>query len=448
MQPIGTTLQQLRAGLTTSRALTEACLARIADPAGEGARVYTRVDAEAALAQADAADALLRAGNGDKPLLGLPISVKDLFDVKGEVTTAGSVVLKDAVPAAQDAVIVQRLRSAGAVIVGRTNMTEFAYSGLGLNPHYGTPANPWDRATRRIPGGSSSGAAVSVTDGMASSAIGTDTGGSVRVPSALCGITGFKPTARRVPMQGTLPLATSLDSIGPLAATVDCCVRLDAVLAGEVYAAIEEQPLSSFRLGVLQGYVLDGLDDAVTHAFQQALATLQQAGATTEPVHFDALARIPMSNQTAATEAFTWHRNLLERAGSGYDPHVSKRILQGRGVLAADYLDLLQARREIIAAAAVAFAGFDAILLPTTPRIAPPIADLEATDDAYFDANGAMLRNASIFNFLDGCGLSVPCHREGEAPVGLMIAGIHGTDRRVLQVGTAIETALIPLRSV
>lgn len=444
MPSIAHVLQQLRSGEVTSRSLTEQCLARIADPRGEGARTFTRIS-DTALRQADAADALRRSDKvADKPLLGLPISVKDLFDVAGEVTTAGSVVLADAPPATKDATIVARLRAAGAVILGRTNMTEFAYSGLGLNPHYGTPANPWHREERRIPGGSSSGAAISVTDGMAAAAIGTDTGGSVRIPAALCGLTGFKPTASRIPMEGALPLARSLDSIGPIAATVDCCARLDAVLAGEAYKP--QPPLTHLKLGVLQGYVLEHLDDATAYAFQNALLALKDAGFTTEAIEFPALARIPFSNQTAAAEAYTWHRRLLETSSHRYDPHVSARILHGAGMLAADFLDLMQARREIIAEAAHVFAPYDAILLPTTPIIAPKIADLEHDDTAYFNANGAMLRNTSIFNFLDGCGLSIPCHREGDAPVGLMIASTQGKDAHLLRVGATIEAVLAPLR--
>jgi aspartyl-tRNA(Asn)/glutamyl-tRNA(Gln) amidotransferase subunit A len=446
MTPLSELLQQLRTQQTTSRALTEACLANIADPTGEGARVFIRVDREAALKQADAADLRLREGRTNQPLLGLPISVKDLFDVAGQATTAGSVVLRDAPPATADATIIQRLRAAGAVIIGSTNMTEFAYSGLGLNPHYGTPANPWDRATKRIPGGSSSGAAVSVTDGMASAAIGTDTGGSIRIPAALCGLTGFKPTARRVPTDGCVPLARSLDSIGPIAPTVDCCARIDAVLSAQSYLPIEAKSLGSFRLGVLQGYVLDGLDDAVAYAFHGALLALKQAGANIGPVELPGLNRIPMSNQTAAAEAFAWHRRLLEASSHRYDPRVSERILHGAGMLAADFLDLMDSRRALIAEADLAFADYDAILLPSAPWIAPPIADLEASHDAYFHANGMMLRNTSIFNFLDGCALSIPCHAPGEAPVGLMIAGLHGEDMTIFRAGAAIEAALAPGR--
>ncbi len=449
-QPSALTLQELlyrlRTGQADSRSLLEDCLERIADPGGEGASTFLRVYADAARAQADAADALYRKGDATGPLAGIPVSIKDLFDVGRDVTRAGSRVLAGSPPALRDATVIARLRHAGAVIVGRTNMTEFAYSGVGLNPHYGTPRNPWDRISARIPGGSSSGAAVSVSDGMAAVAIGTDTGGSVRIPAALCGLTGFKPTARRVPLDGLVPLAPSLDSVGPIGVSVDCCKRVDAVLAGDTYAPHAALDLSALHLGVLQGYVLDALDDAVTEAFGAALDTLALAGARIQTVHLPALARIPASNQTAATEAYAWHRSLLEARSDDYDPHVSARILHGAGVLAADYLNLMRARQEIIREAVTAFAEFDAILLPTTPRIAPTIASLEGSNDVYFEVNGAMLRNTSVFNFLDGCALSVPCHRQGEAPVGLMIAALGGRDAHILQVGAAIEKALRPPR--
>src|SRR6266404_4067777 len=219
------------AGGTSSRSLVEECLARIADPAGEGRRVFLKIHADTARAAADAYDALRRHGAAPSLFAGIPISVKDLFDVAGDVTTAGSVALRHAPPATRDATAITRLRAAGFIPIGRTNMTEFAFSGLGINPHYDTPRNPYDRKTGRIPGGSSSGAAVSVTDSMAFGAVGTDTGGSCRIPAALCGLVSFKPTAKRIPLGGVLPLSSSLDSIGPLAASVVCCAALDAVLA-------------------------------------------------------------------------------------------------------------------------------------------------------------------------------------------------------------------------
>lgn len=446
MHSIAEILRKLEGSEISSRELVEESLAAITDSSGEGSRTFTRIYADSAKRSADAADVCLRRGDSTGPLMGIPVSIKDLFDVEEEVTTAGSVVLADAAPARVDASVVRRLKDAGAVLVGRTNMTEFAYSGLGLNPHYGTPRNPYDRVTGRIPGGSSSGAAVSVSDGMATVAIGSDTGGSVRIPAALCGLTGFKPTARRVAMDGVVPLSPSLDSIGPIAPTVACCALVDAVLAGETPRLLEMRELSSLRLGVLQGYVLDDLDAHVSGAFERAVAMLKIAGAKIEPVRFAALDRIPVSNQFAAAEAFAWHRTLLERDGDRYDPHVSARILPGATMLAAEYIDLMRIRRELIVEASIAFEGFDAVLLPTTQWIAPTIASLEASDDTYFQANGAMLRNPSIFNYLDGCALSIPCHGAGEAPVGLMVAGLSGWDSSILQVGATIEAVLSLLR--
>ena len=435
----------LAAGRTTSLQLTEAALAHAQDPAGEGARVFTRLDAARARAAAQASDTLRAAGIVRSPLDGLPVSVKDLFDVAGQTTTAGSAVLKDAAAAAHNAPVIDRLVAAGAVIVGRTNMTEFAFSGLGLNPHYGTPKNPWDRATGRIPGGSSSGAAVSVSDGMAVVGIGSDTGGSVRIPSALCGLTGFKPTQRRVPTAGALPLSTSLDSLGPLAASVRCCALVDAVLAGEPVPTFAERPLRNARLALPQTTVLDGMDAIVAAAFERACARLADAGAhltRIEVPEFAELARLHARGTLAAAEAWAWHRALLAEREADYDPRVSARIRGAQAMGAADYIDLLHARRRWIAQVEARVAGFDALVMPTVPVIAPPIAELQASDDAYTAANGLILRNCTLINFLDGCALSLPCHRPGDAPVGLMLAAPALADARVLALGEAVERAL------
>ncbi len=441
--PISLTLKRLATGRITSLSLVNECLTAIAAPHGEGQRVFTRVVPDAVRTAALDADAAIN--KKSVPLAGLPISIKDLIDVAGQPTPAGSVVLANSAPKISDAVIVQRLRSAGAVIVGRTNMTEFAYSALGINPHYGTPRNLYDRATGRIPGGSSSGAAISVTDGMAHAAIGSDTGGSIRIPAALCGLAGFKPTARRVPISGVLPLSPSLDSLGPIAPTVACCALLDSVLSGEEPQPLAALDLTSLHLAVLQGFVLDGLESPVSGAFAATLALLASRGARLIDVHFPSLNKIPEVNAKGgliAAESYAWHRHLLENHSAEYDPRVLARILRGSEQSAADYIEVLHARQQIIADAGLTFAEYDAILLPTVPRIAPPIAELEASDQAYFDANAAMLRNASIFNFLDGCALSVPCHLPGEAPVGLMIAGLAGQDKKILRIGSAIESAL------
>jgi aspartyl-tRNA(Asn)/glutamyl-tRNA(Gln) amidotransferase subunit A len=441
LTPIACTLEGLARGDLRSSELVDACLYAIADGAGEGERTFTRTFDHTARAAAEKFDTDRTAA----PLAGLPISVKDLFDVAGQPTTAGSLVLAGAPKANTDAIAVARLRAAGAILVGHTNMTEFAFSGLGLNPHHGTPCNPYDRIGRRIPGGSSSGAAVSVADGMAHAAIGSDTGGSVRIPAALCGLTGFKPTARRVPLDGTLPLSFTLDSAGPIAPTVACCARIDSILAGIDPQPLRPVSLANLRLGVLQGYVLDGMDASVSSAFSFIVALLLRFGAHVKDVSFPSLDRIPIANQKggfAAAESYAWHRTLLEKDASRYDPRVVSRILRGKEITAADHNDLLETRRHIIADAARSFAGFDAILMPAVPRIAPRIADLEADDAVYFEANAAMLRNPSVVNFLDGCALSIPCHIPGEAPVGLMVAGLAMHDMRILSIGAAIEAAL------
>jgi aspartyl-tRNA(Asn)/glutamyl-tRNA(Gln) amidotransferase subunit A len=442
------TLQELSAALaagrTTSRQLVEACLARIADPAGEGGRAFIKVNAEQARLQADAMDALRRAGRAPGPFAGIPFSVKDLADIAGQPTPAGSAVLANAAPAAAHAPVVQRILDAGFVVMGRTNMTEFAFSGLGINPHYGTPRSPWDRATGRIPGGSSSGAAVSIADQMAYGALGTDTGGSCRVPAAMCGITGYKPTARRVPTEGILPLSTSLDSVGPLANSVACCAAIDAVFAGEPQPDLAPLAVDGLRFAVPMGFVLEGLDATVAATFERALTTLSNAGARILPVEMKVLNEIGAANAGggfAAAEAWAWHRRLLASSGDGYDPRVKIRILRGEKMTAADYLDLLAARADIIARFDAATSPYDAVLLPTCPLVPAPIASLDH-DAEYTRVNMLQLRNPSIGNFLDRCAISLPCHREGDAPVGLMLMGETMGDAWLFRVAAAVEQAV------
>ena len=435
----------LNEGRTSSVALTELALARAQDAAGEGARVFTKLYAESALAQARASDTLRAAGIVRSAVEGLPISIKDLFDIEGETTMAGSVAREGEPAADANADVVQRLIAAGAVIIGRTNMTEFAYSGLGINPHYGTPLNPYDRATGRIPGGSSSGAAVSVADGMAVAGIGSDTGGSVRIPAALCGLTGFKPSAWRVSMQGVLPLSANLDSIGPIAASVRCCAELDAILSGDGGPVPEAMALRGLRLAVPTTLALDAMEKHVADSFAAAVAKLKEAGALVEEIaipEFAELGNINSKGGFTAAEAWAWHRDLIARAGKRYDPRVVSRIMRGQDMSAADYLDLLDAREAWVAAVDHRIAGYDALIMPTTPIVAPAVADLVASDEAYYAANGLILRNPTLINFLDGCALSLPCHAPGTAPVGLMISGSNGADRRILAVGLAVEALL------
>jgi len=445
MRGIGDIARQFQQG-AKSRQLIEECLARAGDPAGEGQRAFVKVHADSALAAADYYDRLRAQGQAPSPFAGIPVSIKDLFDIAGDVTTAGSTVLRDAAPAAQDAASVARLRAAGFIPIGRTNMTEFAFSGLGLNPHYGTPANAWDRKAGRIPGGSSSGAAVSVTDSMANAGLGTDTGGSCRIPAALCGIVGFKPTAHRVPTQGAFPLSTSLDSIGPLAPTVACCAIIDAVLAGEPVTDLAEFPIDGLRLAVPQTMVLDGVSADVARAFEATLAALRKAGAKIVDLPLRELSELGQINAKggpAAAESYAAHRSLIAKGAAMYDPRVLVRILRGKEQDAADYIELLEARRDFIRRVAAVTAPFDALAMPTTPMTAPRIAELES-DDAYRHINAAMLRNPSVANFLDRCSISVPCHRAGDAPVGLMLIGEHGADRKLLAMAAAVEKVVSP----
>jgi aspartyl-tRNA(Asn)/glutamyl-tRNA(Gln) amidotransferase subunit A len=429
-----------------SRGLVEQCLARITDKSGEGSRAFLKIHAEPALATADFYDRVRARGGASCPFAGVPVSVKDLFDIAGDVTTAGSVVLKDASPAETDAPAVARLRAAGFIPIGRTNMTEFAFSGLGINPHYGTPSNAYDRKAGRIPGGSSSGAAVSITDGMALGALGTDTGGSCRIPAALCGIVGFKPTAHRVPTAGAFPLSTSLDSIGPLAATVACCAALDAVLAGERVADLSPFPLTGLRMAVPQTMVLENVAPAVARAFESALAELRKAGTHIVDIPLRELAELPQINAKgglAAAEAYAIHRRHIVNSEKMYDPRVLVRILRGQEQDAADYIELVNARADFIRRVAAITAPYDALVMPTVPVTAPRLADL-AADDAYRSANFLVLRNPSIANFLDRCSISIPCHQAGDAPVGLMLIGEHGADRRLLAIAAAIEAVVSP----
>jgi aspartyl-tRNA(Asn)/glutamyl-tRNA(Gln) amidotransferase subunit A len=444
MRTIEEHAQALADGTTTCRALVEQCLTRIADPNGEGARAFIKVHAEQARAMADAMDRLRRAGRAPSRYAGIPISLKDLFDITGEPTPAGSRALADAPSATEHATVVQRMLAAGFVPLGRTNMTEFAFSGLGINPHYGTPRSPWDRAAGRIPGGSSSGTAVSVSDGMAVAGLGTDTGGSCRIPAAFCGIVGYKPTARRVPITGVLPLAPSLDSVGPLAPSVACCAVIDAVLAGETPTLPVPANLSGLRLAVPSNVVLDGMDTTVSNAFDRALASLSEAGARIQHISISEFDEVPAVNAKggfAASEAYAWHRALLAEKGAQYDPRIRLRIERGERMTAFDYLDLIAARQRLIASFDARTFEFDALIMPTVPIVPPRIAELD-DEREYNRINLHILRNTALGNFFDRCSISLPCQREGEPPVGLMLVGETLGDRRLFSIAAAAQAAL------
>jgi Asp-tRNA(Asn)/Glu-tRNA(Gln) amidotransferase A subunit family amidase len=432
-------LEGLKNGRTTPQAEIERSVEIASSPACGNAFLRTNFDG----ARRSAADPAA----ANRPLMGLAVSVKDLFDVCGEVTAAGSVALADAPPAAADCPAVARLRAAGAAILGRTNMTEFAFSGVGTNPHFGTPANPADPQVARIPGGSSCGAAVSVATGAAFIGLGSDTGGSIRIPAALTGIVGFKNTARLVPTEGALPLSTTLDTVCAMTRSVRDAVLAHEILAGRTVKAADA-PLSGYRLAVARTGMLDALDNTVARAFDRALKTLRDAGAGVEEIELGAtrdLGAIQATGGFSAAESYAWHRPLLARAGERYDPRVRARIERGAGMKAFEYIDLVHARREWIARVVDALRGFDAVLSPTVPLVAPPIAQVAPgaeRDEEFFRVNALLLRNPSVVNMLDGCAISIPCHAPGELPVGLMIWQSAMHDDTVLNIARQAEAAL------
>jgi aspartyl-tRNA(Asn)/glutamyl-tRNA(Gln) amidotransferase subunit A len=444
METVASLSADLTAGRTTSRALVEQGLARIADPAGEGARIFLKVYSDLARAEADHADRLRKAGIVRSKVDGLPISLKDLFDVGGDITRAGSKVFNDAPPAKADAPVVARLRASGAIILGRTNMVEFAFGGLGLNPHYGTPKNPWDRKTGRAPGGSSSGAAVAVADGMGVMGLGSDTRGSVRMPAALCGVAGFKPTQRRIPRDGAFPLSYTLDSIGPLARSIDCCAAFDAVLAGEPITPLPPMSAKGLRLMVPKSEAIEDLDPHVARSFEAALSALSRAGAHVIEVALPSFSRQAQyfknggySGLDAAVIHQPWAHRLAE-----YDPRVGSRINAGKSITGVEVVEMNQLRVAFMQEIAEAIAPFDAIITPTVPCVAPPIAESGADDATYMKWNMRIVRNCGLINFLDGCAATIPCQEPGTGPVGLMLSGIAMQDRHILAVSKAVEAVM------
>ena len=400
------------------------------------------------------------------PLAGLAVSVKDLFDMAGQPTPAGSTVLADAAPADRDCPAVARLKAAGGAVVGRTHMVEFAFSGVGLNPHVPTPAawdGRWGRAVGepgqpRVPGGSSSGAAVSVATGAAFIGLGSDTGGSIRIPAALNGIVGFKSTARLVPTGGAVPLSTTLDTVCAMTRSVR-----DAIVAHEILSqrtvTRSAAPLAGYRLAVATTTMLDGLDPGVARAFERTVRALRDAGAQVQDIALDAirdLGAIQSTGGFSAAEAYAWHRSLLEQRGAGYDPRVRTRIERGASMAAHEYIALGRARQAWIARVEAALQGFDAVLSPTVPIDGPTIASVAPADGAdaahdaardaeFFRVNALLLRNTSVVNMLDGCAISIPCHTRDELPAGLMLW--HGAmrDDTVLNIACQVEQMLYNL---
>jgi aspartyl-tRNA(Asn)/glutamyl-tRNA(Gln) amidotransferase subunit A len=453
--------QRLETAGASHEALITDVLARAQRPEAE--HVFTALYADAALAAARRADEAQRGGarlHASAPLAGLPVTVKDLYDVAGETTLAGSVVRRGAAPATADAPAVQRLRAAGAAIVGKTNMTEFAFSGVGINPHLGTPRNPAAALATgaaigpaRVPGGSSSGAAVSVALGLAVAGLGSDTGGSIRIPAALCGLVGFKNTQARTPLAGAYPLAHSLDTVCAMTHSVADCLLVDGVLSGSPLAVARRAGVAGLRLALPRTLMLDALEPTVARAFERALARLAAAGAVVKEIPLTELAEIASINAPGGfspVEAYATHREMFAARRADYDPRVAARVALGEKVLAADYIVMQRRRADWIARVTARLGGFDALVCPTVPIVAPEIQPLEprlppddrASDEAFFKANGLLLRNTFAINFLDGCSFSLPCHEPGELPVGLMLSAPGGHDAALAGVALAVEGLL------
>jgi aspartyl-tRNA(Asn)/glutamyl-tRNA(Gln) amidotransferase subunit A len=437
----------IRQGRARASELLQASEAAADDPAC--AHAFIRRFTAQARATAQGTDLLRQAGGPLPPLAGLAVSIKDLFDVQGQQTTAGAQVLADAPTATADCTAVARLRRAGAALVGHTNLSEFAYSGIGLNPHHGTPANPTTarlNPTPRVPGGSTSGGAVSVACGAAWAALGSDTGGSIRIPAALQGLVGFKNTQALTPRDGCIPLSPTLDTTCAITRSVRDAVLLHAILADR-RPRLSVQPLAALRLAVPHTLMLDGLDSTVAQAFEQTLRLLRDAGAHLHEIalpELGELAGLQAQGGFAAAESWAWHRARLAdpRQAERYDPRVAQRIRRGESISAADYIDLGHQRRDWITRVERAIAGCDALLSPTVPMVAPVMAPLLSSDPRFFAINALLLRNPSVINLLDGCATSLPCHAPDQLPVGLMVWGPAGADDRVLSVSLAIEALL------
>ena len=435
---------QLAGGQLSARDHVESCLSAM--DSEDGRRAFISVAADTARQTADQIDALRRDGRPLPAFAGVSLSVKDLFDMAGVVTRAGSRVLDSAAPASDDATVVARLKAAGFNIVGRTNMTEFAYSGLGMNPHHGNPRSPYgrDQGDGYVAGGSSSGSAVSICDGMAAATIGSDTGGSTRAPAVYCGIVGLKPTTTRMPSDGIFPLSTSFDAAGPMGSSVACCAILDDIMAGGVGRAEPAFPAQGLRLAVPRGYLFNDLDKPVSADFEAALTRLSAAGAQLTDIRLDILEELRPANlpkSIVSAEAYEIHQELLESGRDLYDPYVATRLEAGAVIPASDYISMHRDRAAVCAEVAANTRPFDALVLPTTPGTAPALDGLEGTE-MLMKASARVLRNTALSNYLDRPTITIPCHAPGSVPTGLSLIGSRGHDRRLLAIAGGLEAII------
>ena len=438
--------QQLAGGRLSARDHLESRLAAI--DTEDGKRAFMTVNEAAARDTADAIDRQRSAGRALPVFAGVTLSVKDLFDVAGEVTRAGSRVLGDSAPAREDATVVARLRAAGFVIIGRTNMTEFAYSGIGMNPHYGDPRSPFERDMDggRVSGGSSSGSAVSIADGMADATIGSDTGGSTRTPAAFCGIVGMKPSTARMPSKGVYPLSTSFDAAGPMGLSSECCAILDDIMTGGSGTCEPAFSVSGLRLAIPQGYLWEELDAEVASTVDAALSRLSAAGAQISEISIDILEELRPANRPVSivsAEAYEIHRTMLADKSDGYDPYVATRLQGGSSILAADFIGMKRERDMVCRKVQAITRSFDALVMPTSPAIPMKISELQSTE-AKMKESARALRNTALANYLDRPAISIPCHQAGSAPVGLSLVGSRHHDRRLLAITAGVEDIIRP----
>lgn len=437
--------KRLRNGAVDPVEVVEAAFSRI-ESVGDPA-IFTSLLKSRALAEARAARRRLKAGSPASLLDGVPVAWKDLFDIKGRVTTAGSTVLEADPPAKADAALVAAGKAAGLVSVGCLNMTEFAYSGIGLNPHYGTPRNPHDRLVHRSPGGSSSASGVAVAADIVPVAIGTDTGGSVRIPASFNGVVGYKSSTGHYPMTGVFPLSRTFDTLGPLARTVADCVVTDAVLRGLAKPAIRARAVENLPILVPDTVVFDGGEDAVLRNFDASIARLRKAGARVKRIKMPVLQAvidlIARRGHIVGAEALAVHAERVKGPDAQrMDGRVVNRILEAERMTAADLVVFMAERKRLIAEAR-ALIGDALTAFPTTPHVAMPIAPLEADDKVFFRNNAKTLRNTMLGNFLDWCGISIPNGADaGGMPTGFLLSATHGRDKDLLAAALGAESLI------
>ena len=441
----------LRSGQTSARQLVDAALER----AHQSKSVFTSIN-PGLVHLANTIDQTGRTSQNRTPLAGIPIALKDLFNIRNEVTLAGSIVRKHYAQAEDaDAEVVAPLRDAGLLFFGRTNMSEFAYSGIGINAHYGTPLSIWDRASGRLPGGSSSGSAVAVAEGIVCASLGSDTAGSCRIPAAFNGVVGVKPSHGRMSLTGIYPLSPTLDAPGPIAIDVDSCFILDQLMCGRVKPTgplprLQPRPVESLKLVIPESGVMEGLDGEVQTAFDNALEALRAAGADIRYAPLPVLEQCMEFFATRAIalyEAWQHHRDMLKQHGNEYDPFVSVRISSGVNISEQEQ----QGRYRDIALLGLRFAeqyaqlDADAIIYPTVACVPPAISETGNMDDARA-VNLKCLRNTATANYFDGCSMSLPCHRTGEAPIGFMLSTINGNDEELYSIAAGVEAVLNAVR--